>query len=115
MRRIVCASLVCLAFAAPASAQQDPPIRRFLAYFRGVYGRHKVEPSVATDLGVESGNLPARSWGVAGGAHIYFWHTKHITLGAGAETVWARGSRTPEIANADGTTSPGITVRRHFF
>jgi len=29
-------------------------------------------------------------------------------------SVWARGSRTPDIANADGTTSPGVTVRRHF-
>jgi len=114
MVRIVGALLMCLAFAAPAAAQQDQPIGLFVADFRGVYGRHKVEPSVASDLGVESGNLPARSWGVAGGAHIYFWHTKHITLGAGAETVWARGSRTPDIANADGTTSPGVTVRRHF-
>jgi hypothetical protein len=115
MVRIVGALLMCLGFAAPAAAQQDQPIGRFVADFRGVYGRHKVEPSVANDLGVESGNLPARSWGVAGGAHIYFWHTNHITLGAGAETVWARGSRTPDITNADGTTSPGVTVRRHFF
>ncbi|HEX4566621.1 MAG TPA: hypothetical protein VH138_08305 [Vicinamibacterales bacterium] len=114
MRRLVCAVLVCLAFAAPAAAQQDQPIGRFVVDFRGVYGRHKVEPSVAGDLGVESANLPARSWGAAGGAHIYFWHTKHITLGAGAETAWARGSRTPDITNADGTTSPGVTVRRHF-
>jgi hypothetical protein len=115
MVRIVGALLMCLGSAAPAAAQQDQPIGRFVADFRGVYGRHKVEPSVANDLGVESGNLPARSWGVAGGAHIYFWHTNHITLGAGAETVWARGSRTPDIMNADGTTSPGVTVRRHFF
>ena len=114
MNRLACVVLVCLAFAAPAAAQQDQPIGRFVADFRGVYGRHKVEPSVATDLGVESGNLPARTWGAAGGAHVYFWHTRHITFGAGAETVWARGSRTPTIANADGTSSPGITVRRHF-
>jgi len=115
MVRIVGALLMCLAFAAPAAAQQDQPIGLFVADFRGVYGRHKVEPSVAADLGVESGNLPARSWGVAGGAHVYFWHTKHITVGLGGETVWARGSRTPDIMNADGTTSPGVTVRRHFF
>jgi len=114
MARIVGALLLCFAFAAPAAAQQDQPIGRFVADFRGVYGRHKVEPSVASDLGVEAGNLPARTWGVAGGAHFYFWHTKHITFGAGGETVWARGSRTPDITNADGTTSPGVTVRRHF-
>ena len=107
--------VVCLAFAASAVAQQDQPIGRFVADFRGVYVRHKVEPSVATDLGVTAGNLPGRSWGLAGGAHLYFWHTKHITFGAGAETVWARGSRTSEFPNADGTTTPGPTVRRHFF
>ncbi len=116
VRRIACAWLIGLACAAPAAAQQqDQPIGRFVADIRGVYGRHKVEPSVATDLGVVAGNLPGRSWGLAGGAHVYFWHTKHMTVGAGGETVWARGSRTPAIANADGTTSPGITVRRHFF
>jgi opacity protein-like surface antigen len=115
LHRVACAALVCLAFAQAAAAQQDQPIGRFIADFRGAYGRHKVEPSVATDLGVESGNLPARSWGVAGGAHFYFWHTKHITFGVGGETVWARGSRTTDITNPDGTTSPGITVRRHFF
>jgi len=115
MGRIGWRLLVCLAFAAPAAAQQDQPIGRFVADFRGAYGRHKVEPSVATDLGVDSGNVPARSWGLAGGAHFYFWHTKHITFGVGGESVWARGSRTPDITNPDGTTSPGVTVRRHFF
>jgi hypothetical protein len=114
MNRIACTVLVCLAFAAPATAQQDEPIGRYIFDVRGVYGRHKVEPTVASDLNVDSSNLPARSWGIAGGGHLYFWHTKHITLGAGAETVWMRGSRTPDVMNADGTTSPGITVRRHF-
>jgi len=114
MLRIVCALLVCLASAAPAAAQQDQPIGRFVADFRGVYSRSKVEPSIASDLGVESNNLPARSWGAAAGAHIYFWHTKHVTFGVGGETVWTHGSRTSETTNAGGTTTPGPTVRRHF-
>lgn len=114
MERLVCALMVCLAFAASASAQQDQPIGRYIFDVRGAYSRNKVEPSVATDLGVDSGNLPARGWGLAGGGHFYVWHTKHITLGAGAETVWARGSRTTQITNADGSMSPGPTVRRHF-
>lgn len=115
MRRVVSALIVCLAFAAPAAAQQDEPIGRYIFDVRGVYGRHKVEPSVADDLHVDSGNLPARSWGFATGGHFYFWHAKHITLGGGAESVWMRGSRTTQIDNGDGTTSPGPTVRRHFF
>jgi len=114
MHRTVCALLVCLSFAASAAAQQDQPIGRFVADFRGVYSRSKVEPTVASDLGVESSNLPSRSWGAAAGAHFYFWHTKHITFGIGGETVWARGSRTSETKNPDGTTTTGPTVRRHF-
>jgi hypothetical protein len=115
MNRIVCVVLVCLACAARASAQQDEPIGRFAADVRGVYARHKVEPSVATELGVESGNLPARSWGLAGGAHVYVWHTRHVTLGVGGEAVWARGSRSNEIVSADKkTTTESPIVRRHF-
>ena len=114
MNRIAFSVVVCLTFAAPAAAQQDEPIGRFIADFRGAYGRHKVEPTVATDLGVDSGNLPARSWGFATGAHFYFWRTKHITFGIGGEVVWARGGRTTEVTNADGSMSPGPTVRQHF-
>lgn len=115
MNRIACAVVVCLACAAPAAAQQDEPIGRVIFDMRGVFTRSKIEPSIANDLGVTAGNVPTRGWGAAGGAHFYFWHTKHITLGVGGETVWARGSRTTQVTNADGSTSPGPTVRRHFF
>jgi hypothetical protein len=112
--RILCALLVCLAVSAPVCAQQDEPIGRFVVDARGIFGRHKVESSVATSLGAPAGNLPTRSWGLAAGAHVYFLRAKHITLGAGGESVWARGTKTPDIPNGDGTTSPGLTVRRHF-
>jgi hypothetical protein len=116
MNRIACVVLVCLARAASAAAQQDEPIGRFAADVRGVYARHKVEPSVATELDVESGNLPARSWGLASGAHVYVWHTRYVTFGLGGEAVWARGSRSNEIVSADGkTTTQSPIVRRHFF
>ena len=115
MDRIVCVVFVCLASVSPALAQQDEPIGRFAADIRGVYSRHKVEPSVAAELGVDSSNLPSRSWGLAGGAHIYVWHTRHITLGVGGEAVWARGSRSNEIVSPDGmTTTQSPVVRRHF-
>ena len=54
MNRIAFAVVVCLTFAAPAGAQQNEPIGRFVADFRGAYGRHKVETTVASDLGVPS-------------------------------------------------------------
>jgi hypothetical protein len=106
--------LVCLAFAAPAAAQQKEPIGPFVVDLRGLYGRHKTEPSVANDLGVEPGNLPTRSLGIVGGAHVYPWRTKKISLGFGGNVVFANGSKTLDTENADGTTTQSPTVRRHF-
>jgi hypothetical protein len=114
--RAVCCLLACLAIAAPAAAQQrNEPIGRFALDVRGVFARHKIEPSIATELAVAAGNLPTRSFGLVGGAHYYPWRTSKITLGIGGEMLLARGSRTIDMLGADGkTTTPGPTVRRHF-
>jgi hypothetical protein len=113
--RAFCSLVVCLSIAGAASAQQTEPIGRFVVDARGLYGRHKIEPSVATELGVGPGNLPTRSWGLIGGAHFYPWRMSKITLGLGGEFVMARGTRTIEIASAGGTTTTASpTVRRHF-
>lgn len=115
MLRALCCLVVCLGFALPASAQQNEPIGRFAADVRGIFARHKAEPSVATDLGVDATNLPPRSFGLAGGAHFYPWRGNRITLGVGGEFVMGRGSRTLDILGADGTTTTkSPTVRRHF-
>ena len=115
MRRA--AWLLALALCLPASAlaQQKEPIGRFAADIRGAFARHKAEPSVATDLEVEAGNLPTRSVGVTGGAHVYPLHLgRSIALGVGANVVFARGSKTIETENADGTTTTSPTVQRRF-
>jgi len=114
MLRVIRWLLVCLALAVPAAAQQKEPIGPFVADLRAVYGRHKVEPSVASELGVESGNLPTRSLGFLGGAHVYPWRTQKINVGFGGSFVHTRGSQTLDIENADGTTTQSPTVRRHF-
>ena len=107
--------LPCLFIAATASAQQQEPIGRFAADVRGIFARHKIEPSVATELNVTAPNLPTRSWGLLGGAHFYPWRTSKITLGIGGEFVTARGSRAIDITSADGKTiTRSPTVRRHF-
>src|SRR4051812_43037145 len=107
--------LVCLACAAPATAQQDEPIGRFAADVRGIFARHKVEPSVATELEVTAANMPTRSFGLAGGGHVYVWHTRRLTVGVGGEVVIARGARSYDVVSSDGKTStPSPVVRRHF-
>ena len=120
MRRTVCCLLLCLSSAAPARAQpqQKEPIGRFAVDVRGIFARHKAEPSVATDLGVDPGNLPPRSFGLAGGAHFYALHTSKITLGFGGNLVFGHGSRSLDVVDATGKpvvpAAKTPTVRRHF-
>jgi hypothetical protein len=107
--------LLCLAAAAPAAAQQKEPIGPFAIDFRGAFTRHKAEPSVATDLGVVSANLPSRTFGLVAGAHVYPLRSAKVTLGLGGNLVISRGSRQIDVLAADGkTTTKSPVVRRHF-
>ena len=114
MRRSA-ALLCCLAFAVPAAAQQKEPIGPYVVDVRGAFGRHKAEPSVATDLGVPAANLPTRTFGIAGGIHVYPLRSRRITLGLGGNVVLARGSKSLEIQEDD-VAEPvaGPAVRRRF-
>ena len=114
MRRLSCL-MFCLAFAAPAAAQQKEPLPRFAADVRGMFSRHKVEPDIAKGLGVENANLPVKSFGLVGGAHVYALRGRKVTMGLGGNIVLARGSRTLDLLAEDGvTTTKSPTVRRHF-
>ena len=105
-----------LCAASHAAAQQKEPIGPYVVDIRGAFARHKAEPSVATDLGVETANLPTSSFGVIGAAHVYPLHLgRVVTLGLGGNVVFARGSRTLEFEEDD-VEAPvsGPAVRRHF-
>jgi hypothetical protein len=116
MRRSTSCLLFLLSLTAPAAAQQKEPIGPFVADLRGVFARHKAEPSIANDLGVTAGNLPPRSLGFAGGVHFYPFRAGKVTFGFGGNFVFGRGSRTLDL-EAEGdppTTTKGPTARRHF-
>ena len=115
MFRASCSLLICLLFAAPAAAQQKEPLAPFVVDLHGVFARHKAEPGVATDLGVEAGNVPTRTFGLGGGAHVYVWRSSKLALGVGGNVAFSRGSRTQEIVE-EGVEEPvqGPTVKRHF-
>lgn len=106
--------LFCLAIASPVAAQPKEPIGPFVIDLRGALGRHKAEPSVATDLGVTAANLPTRTLGLVGGVHVYPIRRK-VSLGLGGNVAFVRGSRALDIA-VQGEQQPmqGPTVRRHF-
>jgi hypothetical protein len=111
-----------------AAAQQPQPVGPFAVDVRGVFARHKQEPSVATDLTVTPGNLPTRSFGLLGGAHVYPLHLGKVTIGFGGHVLVARGSRALEAptpttppgsgtTTGTGTTTPAVTygtVQRRF-
>ena len=114
MRCAVPAALILLSFAAPAAAQQKDPLPIFAADLRGIFARHKTEPSVATSLGVETGNLPTRSFGLVGGGHVYVLRGKKISIGLGGTALFGGGSKTLDLTASDGTMSKSPPVRRHF-
>lgn len=115
MVRLTCTLLIGLAFAAPAAAQHKEPVGPFVLDLRGAFARHKAEPSVATVLGVDPANLPSRSVGLAGGAHVYVLRSAKVSLGIGGNFAMARGSRTLETKAADAAVPvKGPAVRRHF-
>jgi hypothetical protein len=118
MMRPACVLFVCLASTPSVFAQQKEPVSGVAFDVRGVFARHKAEPSVATDLGVAAGNLPSRSWGLAGGGHVYVWKTQRMSLGVGGTVVMSHGSKFLESSSVTSgtitTTFPAATVRRHF-
>jgi len=114
MRFAVPAVLILLAFADSAAAQQKDPLPIFAADLRGIFARHKTEPSVATELQVEPGNLPTRSFGIVGGAHVYALRGRKIALGVGGTMLFGGGSKTLDVEQTGGTVTQSPTVKRHF-
>ena len=114
MRRAVPCLLLCLAIATPVSAEQKEPIGRFALDLRGIFARHKKEPTVAEALGVETVNLPQRSIGLSAGAHVYPFRAGKIAFGFGGEFAMARGSSSIKIPGPGQTVTEGPVVQRHF-
>jgi hypothetical protein len=114
MLRAASCLLLGLAIATPVSAQPKEPIGRFALDLRGIFARHKKEPTVAEGLGVETANLPTRSVGLAAGAHVYPFRAGKVTFGFGGEVAVARGSHSIDIVTAGSTTAKTPPVDRHF-
>jgi hypothetical protein len=113
-------AVFCLLLAAPAAAQQKDPLPPFAVDLRGIFARHKSEPSTATELGVAAGNLPTRSFGLVGGGHLYVLRGRKIAFGIGGTMLVGGGHKSIELppppgsSTGSGTVMTSPTVRRHF-
>jgi hypothetical protein len=103
-----------LLLAAPAAAQQKEPLPPFVADLHGIFARHKSEPSIATELDVAPANLPSRSIGLVGGAHVYVLRGRKIALGVGGTVLAGGGHNSLDPVTVAGTVTASPTVRRHF-
>jgi hypothetical protein len=107
---------------ASALAQQNDPVGPFVVDVKAVFARHKQEPSVANDLGVNPTNLPTHSLGFTVGGHWYPLHVGVMSFGFGGHLLRSRGSQTLEAtstttgSSGTPTTTPTATptVLRHF-
>jgi len=112
--RLLAATVLSLTIASPAAAQQKEPIGPFVVDLRGTFGRHKAEPSVATELGVPAANLPTRTLGLLAAVHVYPLRSRRVTLGLGGNVVFARGSKTLDSEFVVTPPLEAAPVRRYF-
>jgi hypothetical protein len=108
--RVLCPFVLILAGAGTAAAQTSEPIGLFAADVRVAFPKFKQETSVATELGVDTLDLPTRGLGLVFGAHLYPLRKGVVTLGLGGELMMSGRSRTQETP--EGTA--GQTVQTHF-
>ena len=117
---LLCASLLF----PPASAAQEPipaptdpapieePIGPFVVDARIGMARFKGAASVAQGLGVGTGDLPTRGFGLIVGGHFYPVRGRTFALGLGGELLLrARGARTIAPTVEDGPDGPTVVTR----
>jgi hypothetical protein len=84
-------TILLLAGAIPAFAQDKRPLPVVAADLRGFYSGLGQDPVTAADLGVAATDLPSRGLGGVAGVHLYPLRGRTMALGIGAEWMIARG------------------------
>lgn len=114
-RALPLAVLLTALWTRPAAAQEPlpgtQPIGRFAADVRVAFPKFKQFPTVATALGVDPTNLPAREIGFVVGAHWYPARMGAVTFGLGGEIMKAGGSKALDPTTEGGAPSPTVNTR----
>ena len=110
MRRIPLVLALETLLPSAAGAQPVGPPGPFALDARGTLARFHEDATVASSLGVSTENLPTRGLGLTAGAHWYPLRGR-VTLGVGGEMVWARDTRTLDVAEGSPIQAPTVTTR----
>src|SRR5262245_17649997 len=83
-------AIVCL-FSSPANAQGPPPkLPRFAVDIRGIVPKFSSDPQLAASRQLDQRELPGVGLGIDGGAHVYLFTWKAVTVGIGGQVTLAR-------------------------
>lgn len=107
MRRLLL-SVLLLAVAAPALAQQKDPLPWYVGDLRGVWIPLDDDITTAQSLDVTLADLPGRAFGGVGGFHLYPIRRGGFAVGVGGEFLVARGSRQNFDPNTDDALGPEV-------
>ena len=92
-----------------ASGQDQPPrIGPFVVDIRGTAPNFPSDELLAASRGLAVAELPGRGLGLDGGAHLYLFKWRVITLGVGAQVTFARAS-SPAVVQDGAETARAVT------
>jgi hypothetical protein len=94
MRAAVLLVICTVVGASPAWAQRPKPLQAFVIDLRGTFPSPGKDATTASDLGVQSSDMPGRGLGPEFGAHLYFLRADDLAVGFGVEGLLARSRST---------------------
>ena len=93
----------------PLHAQEPPPrIGPFVVDLRGTSPSFPADALLAQSRGLNVDELPGRGFGLDGGAHLYLFKWRVITVGIGAQATMARAT-SPSISQEGVETARAVT------
>jgi hypothetical protein len=100
---------ICMFVSERADAQEPPPrIGPFAVDIRGTSPSFPNDALLAQSRGLSVDELPRRGFGLDGGAHLYLFKWRAITVGIGAQATMARAT-SPSVTRDGVETARAVT------
>ena len=104
-------STMILATSSDAIAQDNEPIGRFVADFRGSLVPYEQNVDFAVSRGIRPSITPSIGVGLEVGGHVYVFRWRVVTFGVGANFHTSAGNRSP---NENDISPDGPILRKKF-